>query len=114
MARRHVIGDGGVAVVAAGAQMRGDPLAFYKDLDSARRQPDLNLAAGEAVGDAVEVSLDQDMVIDADTAQPPFGKGVGFARQLLEVSPLEFLEEGPAGDTEPVVEVRAVAMGLSH
>ena len=32
--------------------MRGDPLAFYKDLDSARRQPDLDLAAGEAVGDA--------------------------------------------------------------
>jgi hypothetical protein len=81
--------------------MRGNPLAFYKDLDSARRQPDLNLAAGEAVGDAVEVSLDQDMVIDADTAQPPFGKGIGLARQLLEVRPLEFLEEGPAGDTEP-------------
>jgi hypothetical protein len=32
MARRHVIGHGGVPVIAAGAQMRGDPLAFEKDL----------------------------------------------------------------------------------
>ena len=59
VARRHVLGDGGVAVIAAGAQMRGDPLALDKDLDGARRQPDLDLAAGEAIGDAVEVSLDQ-------------------------------------------------------
>jgi hypothetical protein len=56
---------------------------------------------GEAVGNAVEVSLDQDVVIDADAAQPPFGKGVGLARQLLEVRPIEFLEEGSAGDAEP-------------
>ena len=35
-----------------------DPLALEKDLDGARRQPNLDLAAGEAVGDAVEVRLD--------------------------------------------------------
>jgi hypothetical protein len=44
VARRHVIGDGGVPMIAAGAQMRGDPLALEKDLDGARRQPDLDLA----------------------------------------------------------------------
>ena len=65
--------------------MCGDPLTLQKDLDGARRQPDLDLAAGEAVGDAVEVSLDLDVVIDADPAQPPFGKGVGLAGQSLEV-----------------------------
>src|SRR5271170_2862788 len=48
VARRHVIGDGGVAAIAAGAQMCGDPLTLQKDLDGARRQPDLDLAAGEA------------------------------------------------------------------
>src|SRR6185437_15731051 len=60
MARRHVIGDGGVPVIAAGAQMRGDPVALEKDLDSARRQPHLDLTTGEAVRDAVEVGLDLD------------------------------------------------------
>jgi hypothetical protein len=66
MARRHVIGDRGVPVIAAGAQVRGDPLALEKDLDGARRQPHLDLTAGEAVGHAVEVRLDLDVVIDAD------------------------------------------------
>ena len=74
VAGRHVLGDGGVSVIAAGSQMRGDPLALEKDLDGARRQPDLDLAAGEAVGHAIEVRLDLDVVIDADAAQPPFGK----------------------------------------
>ena len=92
VARRHVIGDGGVPVIAAGAQMRGDPLALEKDLDDARGQPHLDLAAGEAVGHAVEVRLDLNVVIDADPAQAPFGEGVGLARQLLEMRPIEFLE----------------------
>ena len=92
MARRHVIGDGGMAVIAAGAQMRGDPLALEEDLDGTRRQPHLDLAASEAVGHAVEVSLDLDVVIDADPPQPPFGEGVGLVWQALQVRPIEFLE----------------------
>ena len=80
--------------------MRGDPLALEKDLDGARRQPDLDLAAGEAVGDAIEVRLDLDVVIDADAAQPPFGKDIGLAGQRLEMRPIEFLEQRAAGDAE--------------
>jgi hypothetical protein len=38
------------------------------------------------------VSLDLDVVIDADPAQPPFGKGIGLAGQVLEMRPVEFLE----------------------
>ena len=45
MARRHVIGEGGVLVIAAGAQIGGDALALEKDLDSVRRQAHLDLAA---------------------------------------------------------------------
>ncbi len=56
--------------------MRGDPLALQKDLDGARRQPDLDLAAGEAVGNTVEVSFDFDVVIDADPAQSPLGESI--------------------------------------
>jgi hypothetical protein len=33
MAGRHVFGDGRVLVVAAGAHMRGDPLALEENLD---------------------------------------------------------------------------------
>jgi hypothetical protein len=80
VARRHVVGDSGMAVIAAGAQMRGDPLALDKDLDGARRQPDLDLAAGEAIGDAVEVGLDLDVIIDADATQPPLSEGIRLAR----------------------------------
>ena len=81
--------------------MRGNALAFQKDLDRARRQPRLNLAAGEAVGHAVEVSLDLDVVIDADATQAPFGQSIGLARQRLEVRPVEFLEQRAAGNAEP-------------
>ena len=80
--------------------MRGNPLAFEKDLDGARRQPHLDFAAGEAVGHAVKVSLDLDVVIDADAAQPPFGEDIGLAGQSLEVWPIEFLEQRAAGDAE--------------
>src|SRR6476659_3927022 len=45
MARRHVLGDCGVPVVTASAQMSGNPLALEKDLDGSRRQPHLHLAA---------------------------------------------------------------------
>ena len=75
-------------MIAAGAQMRGDPLALEKDLDGARRQPDLDLATGKAVGDAVEVSLDVDMIIEADPSQPPFGEAIGLAGQFLEMQPI--------------------------
>ena len=68
--------------------MRGDPLALEKDLDGARRQPDLDLATGKAVGDAVEVSLDVDMIIEADPSQPPFGEAIGLAGQFLEMQPI--------------------------
>ena len=45
--------------------MRGDALAFEEDLDGARRQPHLDLAAGKAVRHAIEMRFDLDVVIDA-------------------------------------------------
>ena len=65
------------------------------------RQTDLDLAAGEPVGDAVEVSLDQDVIIDADAAQPPLGEGIGLDGQPLEARPIELLEQGAPGDAKP-------------
>ena len=95
-----MIGDGGVPVIAAGTQMRGDALALEEDLDGARRQPHLDLAPGEAVRHAVEVRLDLDVVIDADPPQPSFGIGVRLGGQGFEVRPVEFLEQGAAGHAE--------------
>src|SRR5260370_32198849 len=99
VARRHVLGYGGVPMVAAGAQMSGDPLALQKDLDGTRRQPHLDLAAGKAIGDAIEMALELDMVVDADPAHAPFGEGVGLAGQWLEMGPIELLQQGAAGYT---------------
>jgi len=100
MARRHVLGHGGVPTVAAGAQMSGDPLALQKDLDGTRRQPRLDLTASKAVGDAVEVVLDLDMVVDADPTNAPFGKAIGLRGQRLEAGPVELFEQRPASNTE--------------
>jgi hypothetical protein len=48
MAGRHVLGNGCVLAVGAGAQ--GDAFAFVEDLDAARSQSRLDLGAGEALG----------------------------------------------------------------
>src|SRR6201988_2982060 len=78
MARRHVLRDRGVPVVAAGAQMSGDPFALQKDLDGSRRQSHLDLAAGKAVGHAVEMTFELDVVIDSNPEEAPFGKAIGL------------------------------------
>src|ERR1700751_5934380 len=46
VARRHVLGEGGVPVVAAAAPMRRDPLTLKKDLDGLRRQAAPRLRGG--------------------------------------------------------------------
>jgi hypothetical protein len=102
MARRHVLGHGGVPMITAGAQMSGNPLALQKDLDGSRRQPHLHLATGKAVGDAVEMTFELDVVIDTNPADAPFGKAVGLRRQRVKVGPVELFEERPAGDTGPL------------
>jgi hypothetical protein len=89
-----------------------DPLPFAKDLDGLRRQPYLDLAARKAVQDTIKVSVDLDVVIDADAAHTPFGKAIRLDRQPLEVGPVEFFEQGAAGDAEPAD--RAFVIELSQ
>ena len=86
-------------MVAAGPQMSSDPLALQKDLNGARCQPRLDLAPGKTVGDAVEMALELDMVIDADPTDAPFGKAIGLRRQRLEVGPIELFEQRPTGSS---------------
>src|SRR5215475_3610539 len=97
MTGRHVVADGCVGVVTACTHMGGDPLAPGEDLHGACGEPHLDFAAGEAVGNAVEVILDLDVKVDADAAYAPFGKHVGLYRQGLERWPVQFLKELTAG-----------------
>ena len=97
----HVVGDGGVLAVAASSHVHGDPLAPDEDLHAAASQPHLDLAAREAVGHAVEVALDIDVIVDADTAHAPFGEDVGLGRQGLERRPIELFEQLPTREAEP-------------
>ncbi len=80
--------------------MGGDPLALDEDLHGARGETHLDFGAREAVGDAVEVASDIDVIVDADPAQAPFGKHVRLDRQRLERWSVELFQELPAGAPE--------------
>ena len=81
--------------------MDGVPLAFDKNLDGAAGEANLDLGAGEAIGHAVEVLVDFDVIIDAEPAGAPLGKDVRLNGQWLERRPVEFFEQLPAGAAEP-------------
>src|SRR6202012_4123384 len=81
---------------AARSYMSGDPLAPGEDLHGACGEAHLDFGAGKAVGNAVEVMIDVDVIVDADAAQAPFGEHVGLDRQGLERRPVEFFQELPA------------------
>jgi hypothetical protein len=90
--------------------VHGNPLALGEDLHGSARQAHLDLVAREAVGNAVEVALDIDVVVDADPAHAPFREDIGGNRQGLEQRPIEVFEELPAGDAEPADRARFVEL----
>jgi len=58
------------------------------------------LFPGELVGDAVVVTVDLDMVVDADSGLFPLGILIGYGRQSFEGRFIEGLEEGFSGGVE--------------
>jgi hypothetical protein len=60
------------------------------------------------------VSVNLDVVIDADTPQAPFGEAIGLDGQRLEVGPIELFEQGAAGDAEPAQRALLVEMLLRY
>ena len=101
VARRHVLWRGRVAMVAGTAQMGGDPLALAEHLDRALRQAHLKLVFGEAVGNAVVMIFDLDMIVEPGAPYPPFGIDVRLRGQRLERRPVQFFEQLLAGDAQP-------------
>lgn len=96
-----MISECGVFAVAARPQMDGDALALGEDLDGSAGEACFDLGSGEAVGHAVEVMLDLDVVIDADPANTPFGEDIGLDGQRLELRSVELFKELAAGAAEP-------------
>ena len=47
------------------------------------------------------MTLELDMVVDADPTQAPLSKAIGLCRQRGEVRAIQLFEEHPPGDTEP-------------
>ena len=92
MTGRHVIGDRRVLAVAARPRVHGDPLAPGEDLDGTPSETHLDLGAREAVRNAIKVPLDIDVIIDADTANAPFGEDIRLDRQGLQCRPVEFFK----------------------
>ena len=64
--------------------MGRDALAFAEHLDRARRQTHLKLVFGEAVGNAVVMIFDLDMIIEPGAPYPPFGIDVRLRGQRLK------------------------------
>jgi hypothetical protein len=79
----------------------GDALALDEDLHGAAGETYLDLGTREAVGNAVEVAFDIDVVINANAAHAPFGEHIGLDWQGLERRPVEFFKQLPARDAEP-------------
>ena len=55
---------------------------------------------GEAMGHAVIMGGDLDVIIDADATRSPFRELVGLARQRLERRAIDLFEQLPAGHDE--------------
>src|SRR5215472_4755939 len=75
--------------------------ALENNLDGTLGQPHLDFAAGIAIRHAVEMTIELDMVIDADPTETPLGKAIGLCRQRVEVRPIELFEHRSAGDPKP-------------
>ncbi len=69
--------------VAAGAHMRGDPLALEEDFDRPDSQPHLDFGADETVGGAVIVGGGLDVIINADTAARHSQNSYGSTGKVL-------------------------------
>ena len=76
--------------------MRGDPAVLVEDLDGVGREPHVDLAAAQRVGDAVERVLDLDVVVDVDPGLAPLGVLVALGRERPERGAVQILEPAAA------------------
>ena len=87
---------GRVSASPVDPDVRGDPAVLVEDLHGLGRDPNVDLAAAQRVGDAVERVLDLDVVVDVDPRLAPLGVLVALGRKRLERWPVEILEPAAA------------------
>ena len=75
-------------------------VAVVEDLHRGGREAHLHLLSDEAVRNAVEVVLDGDVVVDADSGLAPLGVLVARAGKRLQSGPLHALEQRATSSLE--------------
>ena len=73
-------GNRDAVVPPPAAQMRGHALPLVKDLHRCRRGAHVHHLAGEAIGHAVEVGVEGDVVVDVDARLRPVAEIVAARR----------------------------------
>jgi hypothetical protein len=76
---------------------RSDALTAQKHLDRPSRKPRVDLSPGVAMGDAVEVLLHHDVIVDANPPIAPLRQNVGLQRQRFQSRPIHRLKQLPPG-----------------
>jgi len=67
----------------------------------ASRKPAFHLGAGKAIGHAVIIGFDLNMIIGANAAHPPFSAYIGYNRQRQQFRPVELFRQLPARQPQP-------------
>ena len=97
----HVGRIGGVDALPVAADVDRDAPVPVEDLDRCGGDPDIDLAAGQGVGDAVEAAAGLHVVVDVDSGPAPLGELVAPGGQ------------GPRRRTVQILEpAQAAALGL--
>src|SRR5450432_2016382 len=81
--------------------MRGDPLALEENLHRPGAQPHLDLGAGEAMGNAVIMVGDIDVIVNADAPRAPFAQNIRGVWQKPQRRPVDLFEKLTARYAQP-------------
>src|SRR5262249_30017203 len=89
------MGGGGVGFLQA--CMRGHAYSVMENLDRRRRSPHVHALLGQAIGNAVETSIDFDVIIDVDGSLRPDRKIKALAWQRGHGGPVHLEKQAVAG-----------------
>lgn len=90
--RRHVRRVRRLSAFPVAAQVYGDVALLVEDLHGPRREPNVDIAAGQCMGDTVEGALYLDVIVDVDAGPGPLGELVPLGRERLDRRPVQILE----------------------
>jgi hypothetical protein len=88
-----MLGDRRGLIRLRAAGMRGHALAAMEDLDRGRRGANLDGLTAERVGDAVEVAVELDVVVNVDTRLSPVMQLEAFGGQRPEGGSIQLREQ---------------------